>query len=54
MTNLFGDVAHMEGTGKMASPDQPPDLSLIGLLARTGLLSPLAFRLWCYVRPFLQ
>ena len=54
MANLLGDVAHTERTGKMTSPGSGSDLSLLGLLARTGLLSPLAFRLWCYVRPFLS
>jgi hypothetical protein len=31
-----------------------PEHSMIGILARTGLLSPLVFRIWCYVRPFIQ
>jgi hypothetical protein len=31
-----------------------PEHSMIGILARTGLLSPVVFRLWCYVRPFIQ
>jgi hypothetical protein len=54
VANLLGDVAHGERSVKMTSPGRSPDLSLMGLLARTGLLSPLAFRLWCYVRPFLS
>ena len=54
MANLLGDVAQPERTAKMTSPGCATDLSLLGLLARTGLLSPLAFRLWCYVRPFLS
>ena len=54
MANPLAHTAHMERTGEAASLSLGPDLSLMGLLARTGLLSPLAFRLWCYVRPFLQ
>ena len=54
LANVLGDVARPERTAKMTSPGGGPDLSLMGLLARAGLLSPLAFRLWCYVRPFLS
>ena len=53
IANLLGDVAHTERVEKATSPGPRSDLSLIGLLAKMGLLSPVAFRLWCYVRPFL-
>ncbi len=48
--NLLEGVAR---TGKITCAGGGADLFLMGLLAKLGLLSPLAFRLWCYVRPFI-
>jgi hypothetical protein len=53
IANLIGNVAHSKSVEKTTSPESRSDLSMIGLLAKMGLLSPIAFRLWCYVRPFL-
>jgi hypothetical protein len=55
IANPPGRAAHKERAhGSAAALSFGTDLSLIALLARAGLLSPLVFRVWCYVRPFLQ
>ena len=51
--NLLGYVTRVERNGKRVRLGLGPERSLIALLARTGLLSPLAYRAWCCVRLFL-
>jgi hypothetical protein len=51
LADLLGQVIHMERGRNGVRPGQ--ELSLIALLARAGLLSPLVFRVWCYMRPFI-
>jgi len=53
MVNLPGGAPRVKSSGKTSSQGGSADLSLMGMLAKMGLLSPLAFRLWCYVRPFI-
>ena len=50
----FGYVTRKETNEERAWFGLGPEHSMIGILARTGLLSPIVFRLWCYVRPFIQ
>jgi hypothetical protein len=51
LADLLGQVTHTEMVRNGVRPGQ--GLSLIALLARAGLLSPLVFRVWCYMRPFI-
>jgi hypothetical protein len=51
LADLLGQVIHMERGRNGVRLGQ--EFSLIALLARTGLLSPLFYRVWCYMRPFL-
>lgn len=50
----LGYSTREERDGKRVWFGLGPERSMIGILARTGLLSPIVFRLWCYVRPFIQ
>jgi signal peptidase I len=52
-TNLLGYVTRVERNGKKIRLGLGPERSMIALLARTGLLSPLVFRAWCCMRLFL-
>ena len=51
--NLLGHVTHVERNGKRIRLGLGPERSMLGLMARLGLLSPIVFRVWCYMRPFL-
>jgi signal peptidase I len=52
-TNLLGYVTRVERNGKTVRLGLGPERSMLAMLARCGLLSPIVFRLWCYMRPFL-
>jgi hypothetical protein len=51
--NLLGHVTHVEMNGKRVRLGPGPERSMLGVMARLGLLSPIVFRVWCYMRPFL-
>ncbi len=53
MSDVLGKVIRVERDGKKVRLGLGPEGSMLGLLARAGLLSPIVFRLWCYMRPFL-
>ena len=52
-TRILGHVTRIERNGKRVRLGLGPERTLLALLARMGLLSPLAFRAWCCVRPFI-